>query len=61
MRSFSGVGTINIKGYRCERCGHDWRPRPTTTVPATCPHCKSPYWNRPRRQKATAQKKPTTA
>jgi len=32
----------------CLRCGHAWIPRKAEIL--TCPKCKSPYWNRPRRQ-----------
>jgi len=30
----------------CERCGHKWETR--LRDPRVCPHCHSPYWNRPR-------------
>jgi len=41
---------IMLKGYRCERCGHEWIPRSSTEgMPTICPKCKSPYWNKPRR------------
>lgn len=38
-------------GYRCERCGHEWIPRDADngSGPRTCPKCKSPYWDRPRK------------
>jgi hypothetical protein len=41
---------ITLMGYRCERCGYEWVPRSTTEVPRVCSRCKSPYWNRPRRE-----------
>lgn len=28
------------------RCSADWAPR-VEHLPAQCPRCKSPYWNRP--------------
>jgi DNA-directed RNA polymerase subunit RPC12/RpoP len=40
---------ITVMGYRCERCGGEWVPKDATKEPVTCPKCKSPYWNRPRR------------
>ena|SRR5437899_381379 len=41
---------ITIIGYRCERCGHEWIPRANgDEEPKTCPKCRSPHWNRPRR------------
>ncbi len=33
---------------QCLRCGHEWVPRLAEIV--ACPKCRSPYWNRPRRQ-----------
>jgi rubrerythrin len=41
--------------YRCERCGHEWIPR-GDRPPDVCPSptCKSPYWDRPRRQQPAA-------
>lgn len=44
-------GQVYRVGCRCERCGYEWSPRGEHT-PTTCPHCKSAYWNRPKRQKA---------
>lgn len=35
--------------YVCERCEHEWIPRNKTKPPRVCPLCKSPYWDRPRR------------
>lgn len=40
---------VQIWGYRCERCGHEWVPRDKDHEPKVCPSCKSPYWNTPRR------------
>jgi hypothetical protein len=45
---------IQIWGWLCERCGHKWVPRDMEGEPdgpRVCPKCKSPYWNRPRREK----------
>lgn len=41
---------ITVLGYRCERCQHEWVPRPRRRdiPPVTCPNCKSPYWREPR-------------
>lgn len=36
-------------GYRCERCGGEWIPKDADKEPLTCPKCRSPYWNRPRK------------
>ena len=40
---------ITVMGYRCERCDYEWIPRNGDQEPATCPRCRSPYWNRPRK------------
>jgi hypothetical protein len=43
---------FTVEGYRCERCRHEWIPR-ESSPPRVCPHCKSPYWDRPRRDAAS--------
>jgi len=43
------MAKIKISGFRCERCSHEWVPIDRATEPRVCPHCKSPYWNLPRR------------
>lgn len=40
---------IQLWGYRCQRCGHEWVPRDKTQKPRVCPKCKNPYWDRPRK------------
>ena len=45
-----------IEGYICDRCGYRWASRNGTglrdkTDPNVCAKCKSPYWNKPRRNK----------
>jgi len=43
---------ITVDGYKCERCGHEWIPRPGgSDYPKNCPACKSPYWDKPRMKK----------
>jgi hypothetical protein len=44
---------ITVMGYRCERCSYEWVPRDFHNEPKTCPKCKSPYWNRPRKAMMT--------
>ncbi len=44
------MAKVKIWGFRCERCGHEWAPREPEQAPTVCPKCKSPYWNRPRRE-----------
>ena len=41
---------IKTKGYKCERCEHEWIPRNKEETPIICPKCKSPYWNKPKKK-----------
>lgn len=43
------MAEIKLKGFRCERCGHVWRPNDDDIRPRICPRCKSPYWDVPRK------------
>ena len=47
------MAIIQIKGYQCERCNHVWSPRSNKDdeIPVICPRCKTPYWNKPRKNK----------
>ena len=45
-----GKVKIQVEGFNCERCGHEWIPR-SKGEPLVCPECKSPYWNKPRKNK----------
>ena len=45
----AAVARIIRSGWKCERCGHEWVPKTSGVEPMTCPKCRSPYWNRPRR------------
>lgn len=44
-----GMVVIEVEGYECSRCVHQWVPRNKERVPRVCPKCKSPYWDRPRK------------
>ena len=48
---------VQIWGYRCERCDHEWVPRDRDQDPKVCPSCKSPYWDRPRQSGTKADPK----
>lgn len=48
---------VTQDGFRCERCEHEWVPREKGEEPRVCPKCKSPYWNRPRREPKTKGKR----
>ncbi|MHA1482098.1 MAG: hypothetical protein ACTSQA_01505 [Candidatus Heimdallarchaeaceae archaeon] len=43
-----GETIIKVKEYNCERCYHKWQPR-KEEHPIICPKCKSPYWNKERK------------
>ena len=45
---------ITMKGFRCDRCGHQWVPR-EEDYPRVCPKCKSPYWDKPRKMQGKKQ------
>jgi len=45
------VVEIIRKGFKCERCGHEWVPHDIKDEPKVCPLCKSPYWDTPRKNK----------
>lgn len=47
---------IQVIAYKCERCKHQWLPRNKET-PIICPKCKSPYWNRPRKNGTNTNRK----
>jgi len=52
-KDIKGAGAyVLIKGHKCHRCGHEWRPKDIDVVPVACPNpkCHSPYWDRPRRE-----------
>ena len=48
---------IELLVLTCLRCGHSWYPR-RPKLPAHCPSCCSPYWNKPR-QRLRATPEPT--
>lgn len=48
------MAEATLAGYRCERCGDEWRPRKSDEVPKVCPKCKSAYWKSPRKDAAEA-------
>lgn len=47
---------VLIRGHKCYRCGHEWRPYELSEVPRVCPKCKNPYWDRPKQNKKVAKK-----
>lgn len=52
---------INVNAFKCLRCGHKWIPRVSLeelegklkveSKPRICPSCKTPYWDRKRKNK----------
>ena len=54
---------VSISGFQCCRCEYVWRPRHGTDSKdktKVCPHCKSPYWDVPRRRQKREVQKDTT-
>ena len=41
------MARIKLRGFRCDRCSHEWLPRESEQEPRTCPRCDSPYWDTP--------------
>jgi DNA-directed RNA polymerase subunit RPC12/RpoP len=42
---------ITVMGYRCDRCSHEWIPRPgAAEEPRVCPACHSTLWNQPEKK-----------
>ena len=41
------MGYVSVNACKCERCGHIWYSRKTTTAPIACAKCRSAYWNIP--------------
>jgi predicted Zn-ribbon and HTH transcriptional regulator len=47
MQKRAGANIL-IQGHKCYRCDHEWIPR-NKEPPETCPKCKSPFWQKPRK------------
>ena len=51
------MGRTLVNAFKCDRCNHTWLPKAwdgnpeslDELLPKVCPHCKSPYWNTPRK------------
>ena len=55
---------VTIEGYSCGRCGYCWTSRNGTEFrdgndPGHCPRCKSPYWNKRRKNNLPKEKRAT--
>ena len=46
---------MEVTAYKCDRCWHQWIPR-EKEKPTICPKCKSPYWNKPRKNNKEKRK-----
>lgn len=44
---------MKVPKLKCKRCDYSWVAR--TAEPRSCPKCKSPYWNKPRKPKYVAE------
>jgi len=42
-----------IQIFKCKRCGHNWASK--QEKPTICPKCKSPYWDKEKREKSEKQ------
>lgn len=51
---------VLLEGCRC-RCGHEWLPRVKGERPAVCPKCKTPRWDKPKRETAKTTEEPLDA
>jgi len=40
---------IELPVWRCLKCRHQWTGR-QKKVPARCPNCKNPNWNKPKKK-----------
>ena len=43
--------------FKCKRCSHSWYPRDEDYLtgkkrPTICPKCKSPYWDKERKDES---------
>jgi len=43
---------IEVKGYKCNNCQHEWMPRSPKAKPLICPKCKSARWDMEPKKKA---------
>ncbi len=41
-----------MKPLKCLRCGHTWFRRVELPLKCPAPKCGSPYWNKPRKERA---------
>lgn len=48
---------VCVIGHRCYRCKHAWIPRSDKDIPTTCPHCRSPYWQKQKTRFKKGEKK----
>lgn len=54
VRGGSEMPKIQIDGFRCSRCDHEWVPR-GGKPPVACPKCNSAYWPYPRKAQKTEE------
>lgn len=49
--------TLVLPTLTCTRCQHTWHPR-QPQPPKFCPQCRSPYWDKPRRNPRAEERGP---
>ena len=54
--SYGYIIVVDMKKYKCIRCGHTWYPR-SPKKPRWCPKCNSPYWDKPVTKPTKGKKK----
>ena len=58
MSSFSGTPrSLELPILHCLRCSAEWFPRKQER-PLTCPKCRTPYWDKPRKERPTIDPPP---
>ena len=50
MKKKTPANKVYILANKCCRCKHTWIPR-VKNKSKVCPKCKSPYWDKPRKNK----------
>lgn len=42
---------VQIEACKCNQCGYVWLPNEDNPDPVSCSKCKSPYWNRQKKNR----------
>jgi hypothetical protein len=58
LKEWAKNGFLEIHPHivlKCCRCKYRWTPRINTNDIVLCPRCKSPYWNKKRKNKVKSK------